>query len=178
MYKRIMIPLDGSDLAECVLPHAEAFFKNGLVEKAAFVTVLEPLSRSLLDSTYGFKLLAPANEPPITGQETIYSLNIEEAAKMESQRKSSAMQYLNGVATRFSTYGIKMICEVLEGHVADSLATYAEDNDIDLILVATHGRSGLGRWVMGSVADRILRASHVPVFMVHATPGCEPATEK
>ncbi len=174
MYKRLMIPLDGSSLAECVLPHAEAFFKNGLVEKVTFVTVLEPLSRSLLDSTYGFKLLSPANEPPITGQETIYSLNVDEAAKMESHRKSAALQYLNGVTNRFSQYGVKMISEVLEGHVAESLATYAEDNNIDLILVATHGRSGLGRWVMGSVADRMLRASHVPVFMVHATPGCEP----
>ena len=63
---------------------------------------------------------------------------------------------------------VKFQTEVIAGNVADSLIDYAEDNDIDLILIATHGRSGVSRWVRGSIADRILRASRIPVLMVRA----------
>jgi nucleotide-binding universal stress UspA family protein len=58
--------------------------------------------------------------------------------------------------------------EVLTGRVADSLSDFIEANDFDLILMATHGRSGVKRWVMGSIADKILRFSNVPVLMVRA----------
>ena len=54
------------------------------------------------------------------------------------------------------------------GSVADKLIDYAEANEVDMILMATHGRSGVSRWVRGSIADRILRASRVPVLMVRA----------
>jgi len=54
------------------------------------------------------------------------------------------------------------------GSVADSLVDFAEAGGIDLIVIATHGRSGVSRWVRGSVADRVLRASRVPVLMVRA----------
>ena len=63
--------------------------------------------------------------------------------------------------------------EVLEGSVAETLAAWAEQNDVDLIIIASHGRSGVSRWVMGSVADRILRSVCVPVMMIRA-PGCTP----
>ncbi len=59
------------------------------------------------------------------------------------------------------------------GGVAEGIADYATKNDADLIIMATHGRSGISRWVLGSVADRVLRSSCVPVLMVRA-PGCEP----
>ena len=58
------------------------------------------------------------------------------------------------------------------GSVADSLVDYSTDNEIDLIIIATHGRSGVTRWVMGSVADKILRSSRIPVLMIRA-PGAE-----
>jgi nucleotide-binding universal stress UspA family protein len=63
--------------------------------------------------------------------------------------------------------------EVLEGKVPDTLAHWAEKNGVDLIVIASHGRSGVSRWVMGSVADRVLRSACVPVLMIRA-PGCVP----
>jgi len=62
---------------------------------------------------------------------------------------------------------------VLKGNPAESLADYASKNKVDLIVIATHGRSGVSRWVWGSVADRLLRSACVPVLMVRA-PGCFP----
>ena len=68
--------------------------------------------------------------------------------------------------------GAVLSYEVLEGDVAETLANWAENNGVDLIIIASHGRSGVGRWVMGSVADRLLRSVCVPVMMIRA-PGCE-----
>ena len=62
---------------------------------------------------------------------------------------------------------------MVEGRVAESLVDYAEKNDIDMIVIASHGRSGVSRWVMGSVAEKMVRSSCVPVLMVKA-PVCEP----
>ncbi len=146
MYQRIMIPLDGSQVAECVLPHAEAFIKNGLVETAVLIRVLESMPIPMFES----------------------GVNVEYMEKALQNNEKEAREYLQKIADGFSQHGVSIKCEVLEGPIADTLASYAEDNKVDLILVATHGRSGIGRWVMGSVADRILRSSHVPVFMVNA----------
>ena len=69
--------------------------------------------------------------------------------------------------------GAALNYEVLEGKVAETLAHWAEQNGVDLIVIASHGRSGVSRWVMGSVADRVLRSACVPVLMIRA-PGCVP----
>ena len=93
--------------------------------------------------------------------------NLEEIDKME-ERKSDAKEYLTRVIEGLKTDRTKLNLEVISGGVTDSLADYAEKNDIDLILIATHGRSGVSRWVRGSVADKILRSANVPVLMVRA----------
>jgi len=87
---------------------------------------------------------------------------------MEEEEKSSAANYLKEVINRVKQSGIKYKTDVLVGKVAESLVDYAEANDIDLVLIATHGRSGVSRWVRGSIADRVLRSSRVPVLMVRA----------
>ena len=69
----------------------------------------------------------------------------------------------------FKEKGVAAESEVLFGeHVVDRLIEYVEKNEVDLVVIATHGRSGVSRWFVGSVADRILRAAPVPVLMVRA----------
>ena len=147
MYEKIMVPLDGSELAECVLPHVEDLIKGCHVSNVVFVRVVEP------------PVTSPYGEVPISSQV------IEER---ESARKSKAKDYLDQIKNRLKYEGTELHSEVLVGRVADSLADYTENNDIDLILIATHGRSGVTRWVRGSIADKILRSSNVPVLMVRA----------
>jgi len=65
-----------------------------------------------------------------------------------------------------------MVMSADEGLVADCIADYAQENGIDLIVMATHGRSGVKRWVRGSIADKVLRSSNIPVLMIRA-PGSE-----
>ena len=152
MYQKIMVPLDGSDLAECVLPHAEAIAMGCEVKNVTFVRVVEPLH------------LPSSSEWVPTP---------EERERIESSHRSEAQDYLTKLVGRLKYDGVDLQSEVIMGKAAESLADYAEKNGVDLIVIATHGRSGVSRWVWGSVADRILRSACVPVLMVRA-PGCVP----
>lgn len=153
MYKKIMVPLDGSELAECVLPHVDGFVTGCQVETINFVRVIEPTHYSTMSAT--------ANPQ--------FSNIMQENAKMmEEEEKSSAAGYLKQVVSRVKQGGVKYKTDVLIGNVADSLVDYVDANEIDLVLIATHGRSGISRWVRGSIADRVLRSSRAPVLMVRA----------
>ena len=92
--------------------------------------------------------------------------------KFEDESWNRAQNYLNNLTSHLS-YKPRVKTMVIKGNVAESIANYAQKNNVDLIIIATHGRSGVSRWVWGSVADRVLRSSCVPIFMVRA-PGCVP----
>lgn len=150
MYKKILVPLDGSKLAECVLPHVQTLAQGSNVKEIVFVRVVEPIY--------------PRGE---------FVIEESQRKKIEAGHKAAAEDYLKNLTAGLNYDGIKIRYDVLYGFVADALAEYVNKNQIDLIVIATHGRSGVSRWVWGSVADRILRSSCVPVLMVRA-PGCVP----
>ena len=77
----------------------------------------------------------------------------EELEESESDRKASAKDYLNQVMGRLEPDGTKLTSEVLIGMAAESLADYLKKNDFDLMIIATHGRSGISRWVLGSTVQ-------------------------
>ncbi len=147
MYQHIMVPLDGSKLAECVLPHVEVIARGCNAKKVTFARVVEPLH------FYG-------------GVESRFSP--EERQRLEAVGMDSARSYLDQIVRQLKYNRVKIQFEVLYGKVADELADYVNQNEVDLIIISTHGHSGLGRWVWGNVADRILRHTSVPVFMVRA----------
>ena len=152
MYQKIVVPLDGSELAECVLPHVEAISKGCEVKDVILVRAVEPLD------------LQPDTYIAFTGDELL---------RIESGRKSEAEEYLKKVKKQLEKSAIRVRSEVLAGKAAESLAEYASKNGADLIVIATHGRSGISHWYWGSVAERVLRSACVPVLMVRA-PGCVP----
>jgi len=153
MYRHILVPLDGSELAECVLPHVQAIAEGRDDCKVTLIRVVLPLH------LYG-------------GVESSFSP--EERKRLEADSMKVAEDYLAGVVKHLKDTGIKAELEVLYGgQVVDEIVTYTEKNEVDLVIIATHGRSGVSRWVLGSVADRILRSMCVPVLMVRA-PGCIP----
>jgi len=153
MYQKIMVPLDGSELAECVLPHVETIAQAGGVQSVVFVRAVEPFSMSSV-----------RGDPDFTE---------EQMKEIDSRTIVAAKNYLDQLVSRLDYGSVKVQSEVVTGKVAESLADYATKNEVDLIVVATHGRSGVSRWVWGSVADRLLHSSCVPVLMVRA-PGCIP----
>ena len=154
MYNKIMVPLDGSKLAECVLPHVENIAKASNAE-VILVSVTERVS--------GYR--------PMTD----YSRPMEERLIPEGvgKKEKQALKYLERIAKGLEAKGIKVRTEVFLGNPAEEIALYAEHDGADLIIMASHGRSGISRWAYGSVADRVFRASCIPVLMVRA-PGCAP----
>ncbi len=152
MYQHIMVPLDGSELAECVLPHIETLAQGRNVKKVTLVRVIEPLHM------YG-------------GVESRFSP--EDRQHLEEDAAKIAKDYLDQIVKRLADSGIKARSEILYGHVAEKLIDYATENEVDIIVIATHGRSGVSRWVWGSVTDRLLHASGTPILMIRA-PGCVP----
>ena len=155
MYKKIMVPLDGSETAECVLPHVEAFIKGFNVGDVLLVRVMEPVKPDfrVYDNIFDDEFIRQARK--------IWK-------DVEQQEKISVTEYLNRISEQFRKKGATVHSEVLIGDVAKSLTDYAESNDIDLIIMASHGHSGIKRWIMGSVADKLFRSASVPVFMVRA----------
>ena len=153
MYQRILVPLDGSELAECVLPHVEAVAKGCGVREVIFIRVVEPFER-----TGGFS-------------EVTYSE--EDIKRINAEKKDAAGSYLSRIVDQVKYDSVNLKSEALTGKAAECIAEYATKNEVDLIVIATHGRSGISRWVWGSVADRLLRSACVPVLMVRA-PGCVP----
>lgn len=153
MYQKILVPLDGSELAECVLAHVEALAKGCLVKEIIFVRVVEPFE-----------------SPAVVAE---YPLKPEEVIRINAENKAAAEKYIRQKTGELKYENVKIRGEVFEGRAAETLAEFASKNGVDLFLIATHGRSGVSRWVWGSVADRLLRSACVPVFMVRA-PGCYP----
>jgi nucleotide-binding universal stress UspA family protein len=140
-YHNILVPLDGSDLAECVLPHLEAIIIRGRAVNIRFIYVIDSL------------------DVPFTKEEF--------KDKIESEARTSASHYLHEVVDRLG-YDGSVTTEVVIGKTADAIMDYAAKHSIDLILMATHGRSGMSRWARGSVADKVIRASTTPVWLVRA----------
>ena len=152
MYQNILVPLDGSELAECVLPHVEVIAKARGVQNVIFVRAVEPFHTT-------------------SGAE--YVPSEKDITRINTESRTAAENYLDQVVSRAAYKGVNVKSQVITGKAAETIADYATKNEVDLIIIATHGRSGVSRWIWGSVADRILRSACVPVFMVRA-PGCIP----
>ncbi|MDD5399278.1 MAG: universal stress protein [Dehalococcoidia bacterium] len=147
MYKKIMVPLDGSQIAECVIPHIETIAKKSAA-KVELVTVIEPL------------------EIPTRGQ---IAISDDEIKQIDAEGKKEANKYLDQVSDRLTKAGIKAETVILSGRAADRLTRYAINNEVDLIIMATHGRSGISKLFWGSVAEKILRATDIPVLLIKTT---------
>jgi nucleotide-binding universal stress UspA family protein len=153
-YGHIMIPLDGSQLAEQVLPHVEP-----LAEKfGSRVTLLRAVSPDedtfLAGASVGVVTVGiPATEPePVT-----------------QERRLRASRYLETIKADLEARGLAIDCEQPEGSSpADIIVGQARRLGVDLIAMATHARSGVDRAVFGSVADAVLRSAPCPVLLVRA----------
>jgi len=152
MYKKILVPLDGSKLAECVLPHVQALVEGCRVGKIVFMRVVDPIK-------------------PIVVADGMMS--VKEMERITASMVAEAEIYLKALVQGSKYAGAEVESQVKMGNAAETLIDYATAHGVDLIVIATHGRTGVSRWVWGSIADRILRASCVPVLMVRA-PGCVP----
>ena len=137
-YRTVLVPLDGSELGEMALDHASELARAG----AALI------------------LLRAAEAPTLPGADAI-------DAQVKVVRE--AEDYLAGVRDRLTRAGIDRVdVSVWYGPPADSIVDAARFRKADLIVMSTHGRSGLGRLIVGSVAETVLRATTTPILLVRS----------
>lgn len=147
MIKRILIPLDGSKLAEKALPYAEELAYQFQAE----LVLMQVLQPALIAANY----------------DSYVSFAYQESWP---QDHSEAEAYLNSLRGELRELHIPARSIVLNSQpVADAIVDLAHEHQIDVIVMSTHGRSGLSRWIYGSVATKVLQQAPCPVFLVRAT---------
>jgi nucleotide-binding universal stress UspA family protein len=150
MYRKILVPLDGSTLSELALPHAEALAQR-FESEVLLVRVCPPISTPV--EFYSFAAEAT-----------------EEDRDLPAQAEKGAEAYLTFMQEKLHLKGIKSSYFVLHGLIPETILDIAETEKADLIVMSTHGRSGRGRWVYGSVAAKVLQAAPCPIFLIRAKP--------
>lgn len=153
MYKKILVPLDGSKLAEGVVPHVQDLARR-YGSEVILMQVVPPLSKLVMETEA--VAMGEARAGP------------EAATAVAKAERESAHAYLEGVAKRLRAEGIQVRAEILTGEAGDAVVTHAHSELVDLIAMSTHGRSGLGRLVYGSVADHVLRHAGAPVLLIRS----------
>lgn len=144
MYRHILVPLDGSALAEQVLPHVHALAAN---EGTTKITLLRAV-------------------PPIFTTSVDYSGMLATTTEAITQMEQEALDYLQHIAKQFQSEGYEVHTEISSLPPAEAIIEYAENHNVDLIVIATHGRSGLSRWVFGSVTQKVVQVAPTPVLVI------------
>ncbi|MBU0665609.1 MAG: universal stress protein [Proteobacteria bacterium] len=149
MYNTILVPLDGSKRAEAILNHVEEMAKK-LGARIILLTCIE--------------------------QKLVYSGDVEISAIVQSdedmvQQTNTAKSYLKEVQTKLEQQGLKVSTTIIQGPPVEAILTVAAQKNADLIAIASHGRSGLGRVFYGSVAAGILQRADRPLLIIRAQEG-------
>jgi nucleotide-binding universal stress UspA family protein len=152
LYKRVIVPLDGSDLAEQALPNATQLARASEA----------PLH---LVSVVGYPYLESKGL-------SSWALQQEALNQVVNEENERAEQYLESVRSKLAADGFEVSSDVRRGVV--DRAILADPQPGDVIVMTTHGRGGVARWFLGSVAEDVVRRSTVPVLLVRIQPG-EPA---
>lgn len=145
MLKHILVPLDSSELAESALPYARQ-----IVADDGRITLLMVVDNANLT------ILAPSID---------FHISPEIEQSLRNKMKKNRRDYLDLIApTLDSNIQIEMIVQI--GNPAEEIISFADSSDVDVIVMSTHGRTGLSRWVMGSVTQKVLNVATCPVFVI------------
>ena len=143
MYKKILVPLDGSELAKKALDHAEELAKICGAEIILFQVI--PLM-----SIYG-------------------ALELVTPIIVDEKQKEAAEMDLTNLAEEMKTRGHKVTAVIRIGQqVAAEIIDFAKESGVDLIVMCTHGHSGITLWALGSIARKVLTRAETPILLVHS----------
>ena len=148
-FNRILCALDGSKNGEAALPYVESL---AITTKAEIV-----LLQVVTPHHYDIELAEhyTSHVGRLTEEYILHA-------------SASAKEYLDTIKERLTKLKIAVSYEVKVDSPAKTIVSYAEENNIDLIAISTHGRSGISRWLLGSVADKVLHTTDIPVLLVRA----------
>lgn len=143
-YKKILVPLDGSGWSSRALPHAVALARSNHAELVLLHVFRSP--------AYEY-----ADQIALAGQEA-----------QVNQIREQMSQYLIGLRNELRNEQITVTAQLIEGGgIAPTICDFVRDEGIDLVVMSTHGRTGLSQFLLGSVAQKVMQSVHVPVLLIH-----------
>ncbi len=144
MYKRAIVPLDGSMVAEGIIPF--------------ILEIAGPLDMEVVL----LRVVVPIPPSVVEGSRHVELDDVE-------KRRLEAAEYLTPIATDLRAKGVRVTTQVRRGEPTAEILAGAKEAGADLVAMTTHGRSGLGRLLFGSIAEAVLRQSDIPVFLMRQT---------
>jgi nucleotide-binding universal stress UspA family protein len=154
MFERVLVPLDGSKVGEAALPVI-----GKLGEKLVTGAKVEATLIGVITLLRHWVVVGEASAPVAYTEEELNAI------------KSRIVEYLNSKAEFLKSKGLDVHVVVVPGNAAEEILKAADRIKADLIAMSTHGRSGLRRLAFGSITDKVLRGSRIPVLMVRAPEG-------
>lgn len=142
MTRKILVPLDGSPLAEQALPHAQALARS---ENAEIVILRVPI--------------VPARE--------FFGRNTAMASMVSHEIDEESEKYVQAEVRKLEKKGSKVTGLIREGPLTETILEVADEIHADMIAMSTHGRSGIQHWLKGSVAEDVVHHTHIPVILIH-----------
>jgi nucleotide-binding universal stress UspA family protein len=143
VYKKILVPLDGSKTAEEVLPHAKVLAYS----EGAEIILLNVVANPVVEFAF--------SNPGI-------------AAETIAEEEALGKKYMAGVESQLKSDGFKVSTILAEGSAANVILKIAEQMEVDVIAMSTHGRTGPAHWFIGSVAERVVHNSKIPVVLIRS----------
>ena len=142
MYTNILVPLDGSELAEGAIPYAQEIAQRSDA------------------NLFLLQVMQPVNIP------TYYLQAYDVIQEAHEEVNKSAENYLNTMAKTLEDDSLKVQTEVIRGIPQKEILAYIDRNKIDLIVLTARGQSGITRWLIGSIANKILKGARIPVLLI------------
>ena len=154
MFKHILVPLDGSKVGEAALPVVDK-----LCDKMATGTKVEITLLGVITLLRHWVVVGEASAPVSYTEDELTLI------------KERVMNYLQTTAASIICKGVTVNFDVRTGNAAEEILKTADEINADMIAMSTHGRSGLRRLAFGSITDKVLHGTHIPVLMVRAPEG-------
>lgn len=157
-YTKILLPLDGSEFSAQALPHAEAIVSAHGAELILFEVIEDPLR---------LMVTAPGISVATTGSSGIIGVGpTKPDDKFHIEAMDAAKRSLDELVTSLKHRKVNAVADIDTGDPAECIVDYAAGHDVDLIVMNTHGRTGVRRWVYGSVTRKVLEAAPCSVLVV------------
>jgi nucleotide-binding universal stress UspA family protein len=154
--KTILVPLDGSELAESAIPHAEVLAERRGVQNID-IMLLSVYAPKIYPTSYYFPTEYPTTVP----------VHYDEFVQQEMDRaKADCEKYLKTLADKLIAKGLKVRTECIMGEAAEEIIKYANQKPFQVIVMASHGRSGIRHLTFGSIAEKILLETKIPILLL------------
>ncbi len=179
MYKKVVVPLDGSKLAELALPHLEEIGKGCSIPEVLLISVTEELKGTMLQSQAQEEYVPekPVGAPLPTIRTTYIGIVFNTYVQGKQQipvnlgkMARTAADYLCKIAKDLEKKGFNVVATVLVGNPAEQIPRYAVEQSADLIIMAGKGKTGIGRWNMDNIAAKVIKDTCAPLLLVRPGP--------